>query len=87
MALTPQSRLREVIVEVLESSNGDGVRSNILQRMAIIMNDESTAEDLGRVRTRPHEAKWQNRASYERAPTICEGLLQRCDDRVWALVE
>ena len=87
MALTPQTRLREVIVQVLEASGGRGTRANVLQRMAIVMNDEFTAEDLEPVRTRPHEVKWQNRASYERASMIREGLLERRDDGIWALTK
>lgn len=64
MALTPKSRLREVIVELLQPSGGRGTRASILQRMAMVLNDELTDEDLEPGCTRPHEAKWQNRANF-----------------------
>jgi hypothetical protein len=44
-----------------------------------------TAEDRDAPQTRPFEENWQNRASYERAAMVREGLLAGRRDGVWEL--
>lgn len=86
MALTPQSRLREVLLEVLQQAGGQLPRVDALQRMASALNGELTGDDLEPVPSRPQEANWQNRASFERAAMIRQGLLAARDDGIWSLV-
>jgi len=86
MALTPQRRLREVMLTVLEQMGGRGQRMDVLKRMAGVLEGELTSEDQESPATRPHEEKWQNRASYERAALVREGILESRSDGVWSLV-
>jgi len=86
MALTPQRRLRQVMLDVLEQMGGRGQRMDVLKRMAAALEDELTVEDRESPATRPHEEKWANRASYERAALVREGILERRSDGIWSLV-
>ena len=83
--LTPQSRLREVMLEVLVQMGGSGSRMAVLKRMAVALDGELTTDDRESPKSRPHEEKWQNRASYERAAMVREGVLEKRSDGVWSI--
>lgn len=87
MGLTPQSRLREVMLDVLSQMGGAGSRMDVLKRMAVAMDDELTDADRESPTSRPHEEKWQNRASFERATMVRDGVLEQRLDGVWALTD
>lgn len=74
--LTPQSDLRDLIIEVLGRAGGSADRQTVLQGIANLMHGRFLPGDLDEVRTRPGEAKWQNRASYERAAMVREKVLR-----------
>lgn len=86
MDLTPQGEYRDLIIEVLGRAGGAADRQTVLQGIANQMHGHFMAGDLESPRSRPNEAKWQNRASYERADMVRDGLL-RSDSAtgVWAL--
>jgi hypothetical protein len=73
------------MLHVLERMGLAGRRADVLARMAVVLEHELTEEDRESPQTRPHEEKWQNRASYERAAMVREGLLQDRADGIWAL--
>lgn len=85
MTKTPQSRLREVMIEVLQQMGGSGRRMDVLKRMAHVLRDELNHEDRESPRGRPHEEHWQNRASFERANMVRDGVLEQRSDGVWSL--
>jgi hypothetical protein len=84
--LTPQGEYRDLIIEILGRAGGSADRQTVLQGIANQMRGRFLPGDLDSPRTRPQEAKWQNRASYERAAMVRERLL-RADspNGVWAL--
>jgi len=87
-ALTPQGEYRDLIVEVLGRAGGSADRSAVLQGIANLMHGRFLPGDLESPKSRPHEAKWQNRASYERAEMVRERLLRPDSPTgVWALTK
>jgi len=75
------------MIEVLRQLGGQAQRVDVLQRMAMVLNDEFTAEDLEPRRTRRFEEKWKNNASYERIRMIDDGILEQRADGVWSLTK
>lgn len=86
MALTPQQELRRWILAVLLDEPGGGARrARVLEVMGQRFGPRLTIEDREAPQTRPFEENWQNRASYERAAMVREGLLAGRRDGVWEL--
>lgn len=85
MALTPQSELREWIVAVLVKLDGRAERPVVLTRLEQDFGHRMTDEDHSAVKSRPFEEKWRNRASYERAQMVREGILTDRRDGIWEL--
>ena len=84
MALTPESRLRDAIVQVLGELGGAARRRDALARMEALLNDELTVQDRGAVASRPFEQRWMNNASYAREHMKGDLLTVRSDG-VWEL--
>jgi 5-methylcytosine-specific restriction endonuclease McrA len=85
MAMTPRSELRKGIIAALNELGGSATRPDVLARLEENMRTRFTPEDYEAVKTRPFEQKWANRASYERADMVAEGLLTDRNDGVWEL--
>ncbi len=86
MALTPQPRLREMILLVLRDSPAQRrSRGSVLDQLDHRWGRYWTSDDLSTPRSRPFETKWRNRASYERAKMVREGLLVGDADGSWQL--
>jgi hypothetical protein len=86
VALTPQATLRDRILLILHSlNNGTGTRADVLETMEAAFSSEWTAEDVQPQNKRPWETKWRNRASYERADMVRDGLLSERADGYWSL--
>ncbi|QEO15596.1 hypothetical protein FLP10_15035 [Agromyces intestinalis] len=84
--LTSQTTLREWIIAVLsEMPDGAARRREVLAAIHIRYGHNLTADDLVSPQTRPHEPNWANRASFERATMVREGLLSPRSDGVWQL--
>jgi Mrr N-terminal domain len=88
MALTPARILRERILRTLSAGHLNGrSRAEILRALDETYHQEWSTEDLATPRTRPFEPKWANRASYERARMVREGLLTGDANGSWTLTE
>jgi uncharacterized protein DUF3883 len=86
MALTPQRELRRWILAVLLDEPGGGARrAGVLEVIWQRFGPRLTVDDRHAPQTRPFEENWQNRASYERAAMVREGLLASRNDGVWEL--
>jgi hypothetical protein len=85
VALTSQSVLRDLIVLALGRLGGAASRRDVLAEVDRLFGSAFTAEDRDPVPTRPHEAAWQNRASWERADMVRDGLLAHRSDGIWEL--
>jgi hypothetical protein len=86
MPLTPQRVLRNRILMVLTAvESGAMPRVGVLSALDERYSTDWTAEDMLPPASRPFERNWQNRARYERADMVRDGLLQDRADRVWAL--
>jgi Mrr restriction endonuclease-like protein len=83
--LTPQSDLRDLLVVALGSLGGKARRRDVLDEMNRLFSGVLTAADRESPRTHPNEEKWRNRASYERADMVREGLLVNRADGIWEL--
>jgi len=62
-------------------------RASVLDALDNEFGKQWTVEDLQTPASRPFETKWRNRASYERADMVRDGLLQDRADGTWALTE
>jgi hypothetical protein len=82
--LTPQADLRVAIIRALGRLGGAASRFDILNTLEASLAERLTDEDLEPVESRPFEEKWRNRASYERAQMVRDGLLVRRNG-VWEL--
>jgi hypothetical protein len=86
MALTSAKVLRERILSVLcQEPSGSMDRSQVLERMDSEYKDTWSYEDLQSPKTRPFESKWENRASFERAKMVRDGILLGGGDGRWTL--
>jgi len=85
MPLTPRLKLRDLIVLALGRLGGAGKRADVLAEMDRLFGGAFTTEDRAPVRTRQFEESWRNRASFERADMVREGLLVDRADGVWEL--
>lgn len=88
MSLTSQQTLRKRILRVLlDYENGSASRKHVLQEMDWRYGSSWTPEDLSSPNQRPFETKWMNRASYERADMVREGLLKDKASGLWTLTD
>ncbi len=88
MSLTSQQTLRKRILRVLlDYDNGSASRKQVLQEMDRRYGSSWTPEDRSSPNQRPFETKWMNRASYERADMVREGLLQDKASGLWTLTD
>lgn len=89
MGLTPQETLREWILVSLMEVGGSASRAATLKRIEGKFGDLLTEADLESPASRPFEAKWENRASWERNRMVGEALLQSFDEHgsPWALTD
>lgn len=86
MPLTPQRVLRDRILIVLAGTDAGAMsRADVLTALDAQYGAQWTADDLQAPSSRPFETKWRNRASYERADMVRDGLLEDRSDGVWAL--
>jgi putative restriction endonuclease len=86
MPLTPQRVLRDRILMVLAGrDSGSLSRAEVLTTLADDYAERWTVQDVQAPSSRPFETKWRNRASYERADMVRDGLLQDRADGMWAL--
>lgn len=87
MTLTPQHILRQRILTVLGEFEGNRAsRAQVLEALGARFSDLWTEEDRESPQQRPFEAKWRNRASFERADMVRAGLLEAKAGRgVWML--
>jgi hypothetical protein len=83
--LTPQSDLRNFLVVALGSLGGKAQRRDVLAEIDRLFGGLLTAADRESPRTHPNEEKWRNRASYERADMVRQGLLANRADGIWQL--
>lgn len=82
--LTPQGTLRDGLLVVLGRRGGALSRFEALNLLEQLIGDSLTNEDRQTVKSR-NEEKWRNRASFERAGMVREGLLTRRNDGIWEL--
>ncbi len=88
MALTPQRTLRErILLTLVAQPAGRATRAEALDAMDSSFSTQWTADDLQSPNERPWESKWRNRASYERANMVRDGLLGSQAPGVWMLTE
>jgi len=59
-------------------------RKDVLAALNAEYGASWSAEDLQTPTDRPFETKWRNRASFERADMVRDGLLEDRSDGVWA---
>lgn len=86
MPLTPQRVLRDRILIVLAANDSGAMsRADVLAALNDGYGATWTTEDVQAPNSRPFETKWRNRASYERAEMVRNGLLEDRSDGVWAL--
>lgn len=86
MALTPQAVLGEWILDVLADTTwGQANRADVLDAIERRYGGRLTLDDLNPPPTRPQEARWRNRASFERANMVRMGLLSARSDGIWEL--
>ncbi|WP_429461954.1 winged helix-turn-helix domain-containing protein [Microbacterium sp. ZKA21] len=74
-----------ILLTLAESADGEMTRADTLDAINRTWKAHWSEEDLTPPRTRPHEPNWRNRASYERARMIREGLLDDRADGTWSL--
>jgi hypothetical protein len=77
--------LRDLIVLALGRLGGAASRRDALAELNRLYGGVFTAEDRDPVSSRPHEAAWQNRASWERAEMVRDGILAQRSDGIWEL--
>lgn len=88
MALTSRSEHRHRILQTLSAQPAARAeRSRVLSDMGSRFGELWSNEDLESPRTRPFEKKWENRASFERAEMVRDGLLSERADGVWELTK
>jgi putative restriction endonuclease len=88
MTLTPQTELRLMILAILDEAPGKSTsRSALLSTMSSDFAPEFSQEDKSTPMTRPFETKWANRASFERAAMVRDGLLREDAAGEWALTQ
>lgn len=88
MALTPQQTLRKRILRILlDFEDGRASRKQVLQEMERRFGSSWTPEDRSSPNERPFETKWMNRASFERADMVREGLLKDKASGLWTLTD
>lgn len=86
--LTPQGDYRDPIIQVLGRAGGSASKAAVLQGVASLMAGRFTEADLECPASRPNEENWRNRASFERADMVRDGLLRQDSPRgIWALTE
>lgn len=86
MALTSQSILRDRILMTLDSIEGArATRAETLAAVGEAFATVWTSADLEPPKSRPWDTKGQNRASFERADMVHDGLLVDRADGTWAL--
>ncbi|MGN6252013.1 MAG: winged helix-turn-helix domain-containing protein [Marmoricola sp.] len=88
MALTSQQILRKRILRVLRDfDKGSAPRKVVLAELDGRFGSSWTPEDRSSPKSRPFEQNWMNRASYERANMVREGLLTDGASGLWTLTE
>ena len=88
VALTSQDVLRNRILSALsEHRDGKARRRDVLATLDREYGSLWTPEDRMSPKSRPFEANWMNRASYERANMVRDGLLAEGDGGLWKLTE
>lgn len=86
MPLTPQAELRTMILRVLQKAPSHGrSRASTLDHIDRRWGKSWSPEDLRAPKSRPFETNWRNRASYERARMVRDGLLVADADGSWRL--
>lgn len=75
MALTPHAQLQQWLVLVLGDAGGSAPRAEALALIEQRFASAFSAADLEPVPSRPWEAKWRNRVSWERNRMVKSGLL------------
>lgn len=86
MALTSATVLRHRILYILcQEPSGSLDRSRVLERMDSEYKDTWSDDDMQSPKTRPFESKWENRASFERAKMVRDGILLGSADGRWTL--
>ena len=86
MALTEQSVLRDRIIAVLMTVPSHAAkRADVVEMMDTSYSNTWTPDDLDSPKTRPFESNWRNRASFERARMVRDGVLLPSADGNWAL--
>ena len=83
--LTQQSVLRAWLIATIDALGGHAERAAVLNRVEQDFGHLMTEDDRQAVESRPFEEKWRNRASYERAQMVREGILCDRRDGVWQL--
>jgi hypothetical protein len=83
--LTPQTKLRDLIVLALGRLGGAGKRADVLAEIDRLFGGAFTTEDREPVPTRQFEESWRNRASFERADMVRDGLLVNRAHGIWEL--
>lgn len=86
VALTAQKILRSRILKaLLEHRDGKASRKEVLRDLERGYGALWTPEDRMPPKSRPFEANWMNRASYERASMVRDGLLADGGGGLWIL--
>lgn len=87
--LTGKTLLRSWILLSLLELGGEGSRGEVLDHIEARFGDLLSQGDLTPVTSRPHEVKWRNNASWEKANLIREGLVEAYSKRndPWKLTE
>ena len=73
--VTPQSVLREYIIQALREFNGSARSSDVLERMQEMLGDRLTPRDL-ETRSDGRAIVWENNVRWERAAMVKEGILR-----------
>src|SRR3954453_2847459 len=86
--LTPQHVLRERLLVTLAAYEGaSATRADVLTAMDAAFGAAWTPEDLQAPASKPWETMWRNRASFERADMVRDGLLANESAGTWSLAD
>jgi Mrr restriction endonuclease-like protein len=75
MPLTPHAQLQQWLVLVLGDASGSASRADALNRIENRFASALSDDDVEPVSSRPWEAKWRNRVSWQRDRMVKNGLL------------
>lgn len=76
MPLTPHAQLQQWLVLVLGDTGGSASRAEALTLIEARFGPVLSGDDVEAVPSRPFEAKWRNRVSWQRNRMVKQGLLQ-----------